>query len=209
MSFTGFRSMSQSAALQFDFAPASPDRWPDIETLFGSRGACGGCWCMAWRLSRAEFNKRKGSGNRNSLRTIVETGPCPGVLAYRDQQPVGWCSVAPRDVYVALSRSRIFKPVDSQPVWSISCLFVQKPMRRHGVSSLLLRAAVSFAASCGATIVEGYPQAPEQDLPDAFVWTGLESAFRKAGFTEAARRSKKRPVMRFLIPSTCPENHLN
>ena len=160
---------------------------------------------MSWRLSRAEFNKHKGSGNQKSFRRIVESGTRPGVIAYRDGQPVGWCAIAPREVYVALKRSRILKPVDSRPVWSISCIYVKKPFRRQGLSSLLLRGAVRLATSCGATMVEGYPQTPGGDLPDPFVWTGLKSAFRKAGFKEVARRSKKRPIMRFLIPSTRPK----
>jgi GNAT superfamily N-acetyltransferase len=200
MSSTDFGSIAQSIDPQFDFAPATPDRWPDIETLFGPRGACGGCWCMTWRLTRAEFDKRKGAGNKRSLRKIVKTDAKPGLLAYKDRQPVGWCAVAPREVYGALNRSRIFKPVDSHPVWSVSCMFVKKSSRRQGLSSLLLRAAVLFAASRGATIVEGYPHAPIRDLPDPFVWTGLDSAFRKAGFVEVARRSEKRPIMRFVIP---------
>jgi GNAT superfamily N-acetyltransferase len=199
MFFESFGPMPQSMDLQLDFAPATPESWPDIEKLFGSRGACGGCWCMSWRLSRAEFNKHKGRGNRKSFQTIVKSGVKPGVLAYRDHEPVGWCAIAPREVYVALDRSRLFKPVDSQPAWSISCLFVRKVLRRQGVSSLLLQAAVRLATDCGATIVEGYPQAPGRILPDPFVWTGLEAAFRKANFDEVARRSKKRPIMRFLI----------
>jgi GNAT superfamily N-acetyltransferase len=157
---------------------------------------------MSWRLNRAEFNRQKGSENQKSFRMIVESGQRPGVIAYRDGRPVGWCAIAPREIYVALNRSRTLKPVDSKPVWSISCLFVKKPFRRQGLSSLLLRAAVRFAVSCGAQIVEGYPHTLGGDLPDPFVWTGLESAFRQAGFEEVARRSKKRPIMRSVLPST-------
>ena len=27
-----------------EFYPLTPDRWPDLEALFGPRGAVGGCW---------------------------------------------------------------------------------------------------------------------------------------------------------------------
>ena len=33
-------------------------------------------------------------------------------------------------------------------------------------------------------------------IPDSFVWTGLPSAFERAGFVEVARRSPARPIMR-------------
>jgi GNAT superfamily N-acetyltransferase len=89
------------------------------------------------------------------------------------------------------------KPVDDKPVWSVSCLFVLKPYRRRGVSTRILKAAVKFARSQGATILEGYPVEPTMvETPDPFVWTGIPSAFLKAGFKEVARRSKTRPIMR-------------
>ena len=185
-----------AAKPQFEFFPATPDRWADVEALFGSRGACGGCWCMTWRLPRAEFNKNKGEKNRKALHNLVRKGPAPGVLAYAAGKPVGWCAVAPREAYPALERSRILKPIDSQLVWSISCLFIEKSHRRQGLSAQLIQAATKFAKAEGAQIVEGYPQVVGASLPDAFVWTGLEQSFVKAGFTEVARRSPKRPILR-------------
>lgn len=181
------------------FFPVTPDRWKDIELLFGERGACGGCWCMAWRLSASEFDQQKGAKNRASLRAIVEKGTEPGVLAYAGEEPIGWCAVAPREAYPRLERSRVWARLDDQPVWSITCLFVKKSFRNHGVSAQLIEAATKLALKHGAKIVEGYPQELKKRLPDAFVWTGLASAFRKAGFEEVARRSGQKPMMRKAI----------
>lgn len=179
------------------FRPSTPSRWPDVEKLFGERGACGGCWCMAWRLKRAEFDAGKGASNRRRLRELVEAGRKPGVIAYLGREPIGWCAVAPRRDYVVLERSKVLAPVDDRPVWSVSCLFVLKPHRRQGLSSALLAAAAEFAARQGARVVEGYPVEPSTaKMPDVFAWTGLPSAFRKAGFVEVARRSPTRPIMR-------------
>jgi GNAT superfamily N-acetyltransferase len=182
--------------MDLSFHPATPERWRDLERLFGERGACGGCWCMAWRLGRADFNAGKGAGNKRRLKKLVASQPAPGILAYADGEPAGWCSVAPRASFPALERSRIFRPIDDQPVWSISCLFVNKPYRRRGISVALLQAAAEYAFAHGARIVEGYPTELDKSLPDVFVWTGVASAFRQAGFREAARRSKARPLMR-------------
>ncbi len=107
--------------------------------------------------------------------------------------------MAPREAYPALERSRILKPVDRQPVWSISCIFIEKSYRRQGLSAQIILAATKFAKTQGAKIVEGYPQVVAGDLPAAFVWTGLEQSFLKAGFTEVARRSPKRPILRSQI----------
>ncbi len=180
--------------------PVTPDRWRDLEKLFGARGACGGCWCMWWRLRRSEFDQKKGSGTKRALKKLIATGQVPGLLAHAEGEPVGWCSVAPRHDFSALERSRILKPVDDQPVWSVVCFFVARPFRRKGVTYQLLTAAVEYAREQGAKIIEGYPVEPKTgSVPDVFVFTGLASAFRKAGFVQVARRSETRPIMRYTI----------
>jgi GNAT superfamily N-acetyltransferase len=183
--------------VRLEFHPLTAERWPDLESLFGERGACGGCWCMWWRRPRSVFERNKGAGNKRAFRKIVESGPPPGLLAYSEGRPIGWCALAPRQDYPVLERSRTLKPVDEQPVWSVTCFFIARPFRSKGVSSRLLRAAVSYARGQGVRIVEGYPVEPRKGrLPDAFAWTGLPGTFRQAGFREVARRSPTRPIMR-------------
>jgi GNAT superfamily N-acetyltransferase len=160
---------------------------------------------MFWRLPRKQFDAGKGAGNKRALKRLVGAGREPGIIAYSQQQPVGWCALAPRQDYVALERSRILKPIDDQPVWSISCFFIRKDYRRCGVSTLLLRAAVNFAARNGARVIEGYPVEPSMEkMPDPFLWHGIPSAFLRAGFREVERRSATRPIMRFEIVKRRP-----
>jgi GNAT superfamily N-acetyltransferase len=155
---------------------------------------------MWWRLTRAQFNAAKGDGNKQALQRLVESGEVPGLLAYVDDQPVGWCAIAPRGHYPVLERSRILKRVDDQPVWSIVCFFVSRPFRSKGVTTALLRAAVAYAKQQGATVVEGYPVEPKAGrTADVFVYTGVASTFLKAGFVEVLRRSETRPIMRYEI----------
>jgi GNAT superfamily N-acetyltransferase len=184
--------------MQFSFQPLTPKNWKDFEILFGPKGACGGCWCMTWRLKAAEYEKRKGKGNKMAMKELVKKSP-PGIIAYMNNKPAGWCAVAPRNEYVRLENSKILRPVDDKPVWSVSCFFIAKEFRHRGLSLKLLKAAIDFAYSNGATIVEGYPVEPKNDtLPGVFAWTGLASVFLKAGFREVARRSETRPLMRIV-----------
>ena len=187
-----------------EFAPLTVERWGDLERLFGERGACGGCWCMWWRLRRSEYDRQKGEGNRRSLRALVVAGEPVGLLAYLAGEPVGWCAVAPRRAYPALARSRILAPVEGEDgdeaVWSVTCLFVARPYRRRGLTAHLLEAAVVHARDRGARVVEGYPIEPRQPaMPPVFAATGIASAFRRAGFTEVLRRSETRPIMRRVL----------
>lgn len=189
-----------ASSLSLKFRPATPDRWGDVEQLFGERGACGGCWCMYWRLPRSQWTASKGAKNKSLFRKIVSTDKQPGVIAYNGAEPIGWCAIAPREEFTGIAKSRVLKPIDTEPVWSITCLFVKKPFRRRGISVSLLRAAVEFARKQGARIVEGYPTTPTMEkTPDPFVFMGVPSAFTAAGFKEVARRSASRPIMRFEV----------
>jgi GNAT superfamily N-acetyltransferase len=180
-----------------EFHPLTAERWPDLEGLFGQHGASGGCWCMWWRLTRSQFAQQRGQKNKQALRAIVDSGQIPGLLAYADGEPIAWCSVGPRETYPALERSRTLGRVDDEPVWSVVCFFVAKPFRRRGLMVPLLKAAVAYAKEHGAKIVEGYPVEPTETLSGDSGYTGVVSAFRKAGFVEVLRRSETRPIMRY------------
>ncbi len=144
------------------FLPLTPERWDDFEKLFGPRGAVGGCWCMWWRMKRAEFERHQGNDNRLAMRAIVLSGEVPGILAYHADSAIGWCSVAPREAFPVLDRSPVLKRVDDQPVWSVVCFFIARGFRQQGVSEQLLRAALVYAQQEGAHIVEGYPIEPKK-----------------------------------------------
>jgi len=176
--------------------PATPDRWPDLEALFGRNGACGGCWCQFWKQSNAEYRAGKGGPNHAALRRSVKGGAVPGLLAYAGDQPVGWVAVEPRSRYRRLAISRNLPVVDERPTWSVPCFFVARGWRGRGVASRLLSAAVAHARAHGAPAVEGYPVDSDRPLAGAWLYPGAFSTFVKAGFAEAARRARTRPVMK-------------
>ena len=178
------------------FYPLTPTRWRDLVKLFGPKGACGGCWCMFWRLPFKQWKEKKGAGNRRAFRRIVMSGPAPGLLGYYQREPVAWCCVGPREEFPVLERHPVFARIDAKPVWTVTCLYIARGWRKQGVSVACLRAAVDFARRKGARMIEGYPVEPRKRMPDAFAWTGLASAFRKAGFRKVHAWTPNRPVMR-------------
>jgi len=183
--------------------PLTKERWDDLEALFGAHGGYAGCWCMFWRLERAEFKKLRGDGTKAVLKDMTLNNRVPGLLAYVDGKAVGWCSVGPREAYLALEKSRILKRVDQEPVWSIVCFFVDKAHRKQGVMKALIQGAVAYAQSAGAKIVEGYPidmQAPKlvgQKLSGCGGYMGIAAAFRETGFIEIGRASETQLIMRY------------
>jgi GNAT superfamily N-acetyltransferase len=184
----------------YKFYPVTKKNWEDFEQLFGIKGACAGCWCMYWRVKSSVWEKQKGDVNKQAMKKIICSGNIPGILAYVDGEPIGWCSIAPREEFSRLDNSRILKPVDEKSVWSVVCFFIHKDHRKKGLSIALLNAAKKFVKSSGGKILEGYPVEPKKDkMPDAFAWTGISASFQSAGFKEVARRSETRPIMRFYL----------
>lgn len=176
--------------------PVTSDRWDDLAALLGTKGAPPGCWCMWWRQSAADSERNSADQNREAMRAIVREGPAPGLLAYVDGQPAGWCSVAPRASLVRLERSTRFRRVDDDPVWSITCFFVARARRGQGVGRRLLAGALAHTAEAGARIVEAYPVDRPGHQADASVYMGTMELFRAAGFEEVARRTPTRPIVR-------------
>jgi GNAT superfamily N-acetyltransferase len=185
--------------MAIEIHPLTPNRWPDLEQLFGPRGAYGGCWCMWNRLTNREFEATSGDEKRQMLRAIVDER-VPGLLAYEDETPVGWVSLGPRPEFGRIQRSRVTKPVDEVPVWSIVCFVIERKHRGRGVGAALLEAAVDYARAQGAVAIEGYPVEPRRDrMPDIYAWMGIASMFEAAGFTEIDRRSETRPLFRKVL----------
>lgn len=186
--------------MKLAFHALTPDRWTDLEALFGPRGACGGCWCMYWRQTGPEYAAGKGEANRRAFAKIVRQGTQPGILAYADGEPVGWCAVEPRAAYKRLASSRTLKPVDGRPAWSVTCFFVKRAHRHQGLTVELLEAAKRHVRARGGDLLEGYPVAPAAGrLADAWAWTGFAGAFEKAGFAVVASPSKTRRIVRLAL----------
>jgi GNAT superfamily N-acetyltransferase len=107
---------------------------------------------------------------------------------------VGWCSIAPRETYTLLERSTTLKRLDDLPTWSVACFFVDPDHRDQGLPVKLLQAAVDYAISQGATLIEGYPVEPDQ----SYRFMGSPAVFEQAGFREVAKAKNGRSIVRFV-----------
>ncbi|MBY5817052.1 GNAT family N-acetyltransferase [Rhizobium leguminosarum] len=182
---------------RFSFFPATADRLADIESVFDDCADGRNCRCAYWYLPNADYKAGWGEGNRNWFRSLLTEPRPPGILGYCENEPAGWCGVAPRVVFDRLRRSKPFAPVDDRPAWSINCFIVRKPFRQQGLSRLLLKYAVEFATVNGAECLEAYPvDQAARASNGAELYPGTLSMFLDAGFTEVARRLPARLVVR-------------
>ena len=147
-----------------------------------------------------EFERQQGEGNRRAMKQIVESGEIPGILAYQASEPIGWCSVAPREAFHSLNRSPVLKRIDQKQVWSIVCFFIARGYRNRGVTIDLIKAAVHYIRRKGGKVIEAYPTDPRgRRLAPVSSFMGLPSVYEKAGFVECGRPSKSKAIMRYYI----------
>lgn len=187
--------------------PVTADRWDDLAAFFGPSGAFAHCWCTWWRQTSAEFSEgveQKGAPNRALMHSLVEVGTEPGLLAYRDGQPVGWTSVAPRPQYGRILRSRRIGPEPEEAaderIWSVVCFWIPRQERGKGVANALLKAAVDRARGRGAMTLEAYPvDTTGGRQPSANLFTGTLTMFQRAGFREVDRPPGAQMVMRLKL----------
>ncbi len=166
----------------------TPELWPGIEELFGNNGACGGCWCQAWKVEKGEsWKKIQGATAKKRFKKGILSGTTFGVVAFDGEKPIGWCNFGPRNSYPRLNRARTLQCEDAEIVWSIPCFFVKNGYRQKGVASAMLTHSIRILKKKKVKIAEGYPSKPDKEgnyIP-AFSWTGTISLFEKAGFTTA------------------------
>ena len=186
--------------------PLTTGRMRDLALLFGQGGDPKFCWCSWFRLRNVDFQSATAASNRTVLESAVKTtaadGRAPGLVAYRDGEPIGWVSLGPRDDYERLQHSKVLAPIDDRPVWSIVCFVVSKMARKQGVARALLNAAMDYAREHGATLLEGYPvETDGHRVPAAHAYKGTVGMFEGAGFKVVERRQANsttapRPIVR-------------
>ncbi len=178
---------------RFEFHPVTAERLDDLERFSLSHGTFRYCSCMRWRMRSTVYKDSTKEDRVAALAGLVRKGTPVGVLAYADGEPIGWCSVAPRETYEALERFRALPRLDDAPVWSVVCFFVDSRFRDQGLTRGLLEAAVKYARSKGAKIVEGYPVKSDEKL---YKYMGVTSTFEEAGFRDVTPPKLTRKIFR-------------
>lgn len=181
--------------------PVTPDRFDDLADVINPNRRETHCWCLSHRVGAKEIAELGGGSREQAMRALCARDVPPGVVTYRDGTPVGWCNIGARSDIPRLRQSKLIRPVDDVPVWSIVCTVVRSGHRRQGVTQQLIEGAVQWARSQGAPAVEAHPVDPDgrMDLTMAFV--GTRAMYERAGFevigqTDAVASKMPRLVMR-------------
>jgi len=170
---------------------ASADRWADVVEVFESGAIANRCWCQWVRKTQQQARRDGPEGNRASLRALIDDDECPGMIAYVDGVPVGWCSVGTKESFGRLRRSKPLTPADTDPspgaTWATLCFYVIPAHRHRGVARALLQGAMTRAQQSGATAYEVYPVGTEgRALANDSAYPGTDQMLEGLGFREVA-----------------------
>lgn len=187
--------------------PLTPERFDDFADVVNPNRRPTHCWCVTHRLGQKDIGALAGrpaaaDGAREAaMRALCARDVPPGVVTYDDGRPVGWCNIGPRADIPRLVTSRLMRPVDDVPVWSIVCLVVRGGHRKRGVARRVIEGAVDWARSNGAPAVEAYPVDPPGRMDTTMAFVGVRSMFEPVGFevvgtTDAIASKLPRLVMR-------------
>lgn len=188
--------------------PANEASWDDLQTVLGERGEAHRCQCQWFKTRAPEWRALSVEERAERLRGQTDcgypdSGTTTGLIAYLEDEPVGWCAVEPRTEYPRLLTSRIpwsgrEESKTDETVWVVSCFVTRTGYRRRGVSRELVAAAVDFARDRGARALEGYPIAvqPGQEYSWGELYVGSRSMFAAAGFRQVSSPTERRVVMR-------------
>lgn len=174
------------------FREVTPDLWSSFERLFERRGGPKACWCMLWRATPEEARHPDGASRKAAMTKRFAAGTTVGLIGFLDEEPVIWCSVAPRSTY----RRLVADGGPDDGIWSIACLFVVRKLRGQGLTQRVIGEAVRFAKSKGAVTVEAYPVDPQSP---SYRFMGLIPSFAAAGFCEVGRAGTRRHVFQLRI----------
>lgn len=165
--------------------PVTRDNFDDFAALFEARGGPHYCWCTPYRFR--DVGSMSNAQKKGRMQDLVARSVPIGVLAFDGDTPVGWCSIAPRETYVRLEKSRTMPratPVET-PTWVVLCFFVHRDRRGKGITRALLSGAVDYAREQGAEVIEGYPA---DTAGISSIHRGHSGVFKAAGFRMDGKR---------------------
>lgn len=188
--------------------PANEASWEDLQAVFGTADYPAACQCQRFKTRDSHWRSLTRETRAERLREQTGCGDpdatvTSGLVAYLDDEPVGWCAVEPRTAYPRLLRTRVpwtgrDEDKADAGVWAVACFATRKGFRRRGLTYALARATVDFARERGARALEAYPMItqPGVEITWGELHVGSRDVFADAGFVEVSHPTLRRVVMR-------------
>jgi hypothetical protein len=184
------------AAAELTVRALTPETWEAFAALVERHnGVFGGCWCTYFQTMHSE-KTFEAESNRELKERLVREGKAHAALVFEGDVAVAWCEFGScTELPNIYHRKQYDEEADLYPDYRITCLFVDKRHRRHGVSVVALHGAIDLIARAGGGVVEGYPH-DTQGKKQSVLYNGTRRMFEDAGFELVRTKGQKNTVMR-------------
>lgn len=192
--------ISEADHVSITVQPVDESLFDDVQVVLGARGQPARCQCQGYRMGWYDQHSDDVQGRRELLRDQVIEGH--GLVAHLDEEPVGWCSVAPRCDYTYLRKTTWAgrdEDKDDPGIWAVTCFVTRAGFRHRGVSRALVDGTIELARDHGAAALEAYPMrpAPGKEVTWGEMHVGALSSFLDAGFRVVHVPSLRRAIVRY------------
>lgn len=181
--------------------PLATDTWPAFADLVARHnGVFGGCWCT-WFHTLSRDKDRTYDSNRDLKCRLVEQGRAHAALVFDGDEAVAWAQYgSPEELPNLKHRQEYEAGLLTPPDYRITCIFVDRRYRQHGVAALALQGALDLIAEAGGGVVEGYPhdmskQPAGKKMSSSFLYNGTRTMYEEAGFSHERPKGQKNCVM--------------
>jgi GNAT superfamily N-acetyltransferase len=192
------------AADEYTVRALGPDTWPAFAALAERHnGVWGGCWCTWFHTMQSE-KTFDAADNRALKERLVKDGRAHAALVFDGDLAVAWCQYGvPEELRNIKHRKAYEAGADGVPDYRITCFFVDRNYRRHGVAAVALRGALDLIADEGGGGVEAYPQdTGGKKISASFLYSATRSLFEQAGFAYDRPLGKNHCVMHATVAPT-------
>ncbi|OXM59834.1 GNAT family N-acetyltransferase [Amycolatopsis vastitatis] len=162
--------------------PLDASTWDAFaELVERNNGIFGGCWCLGFHPERGQ----RGPVRRAIKEERVRTGGAHAALVLDEHGAAqGWCQYGdPGELPGIKHRREYDKDPPPRPDWRITCVFVDKKHRGHGIARAALEGALDQIAGAGGGLVEAVSEVTAgRDAPARFLFSATVELFEELGF---------------------------
>lgn len=170
----------------FEVRPLSTESWPAFDALVQRHnGIFGGCWCT-WFHPNDPDRGPGAEGSRAMKKQYVERSLARAALVMDGQEAIAWAEFGtPEELPNIHHRKQYDAEKDADPDYRITCVFVDKRHRRHGITETAIRGALDLIAADGGGVVEAYPHDlthQSKKMSSSFLYNGTRGLYERLGF---------------------------
>ncbi len=188
-----------SSDTTFEVRPLSSESWPAFDALVQRHnGIFGGCWCT-WFHPDDPDRSPGAEGSRQMKKQYVERRLARAALVMDGEEAIAWAEFGrPVELPNIHHRKQYDAEKDADPDYRITCVFVDKRYRRHGITETAITGALDLIAQDGGGVVEAYPHDlthQTKKVSSSFLYNGTRRLYERLGFTYLRPKGLKNCVM--------------